>query len=95
MKKTASLIAICLVALAAVAAGPAAARVKRSAAPTCADQPTTFSWDFLLTGGNPPRPNGCSPPVYTYGKNIGQDPDPNVRLQMLRDPGEGDLSFQR
>ena len=41
------------------------------------------------------RRTAAAPPVYTYGKYIGQDPDPNVRLQLLRDPGEGDLSFRR
>ncbi len=95
MTKTLGSIVICLAAMAVVAAGPAAARAKRPSAPVCVDQPTTFSWNFLFTGGNGPQPNGCSPPVYTYGKYIGQDPDPNVRLQLLRDPGEGDLSFRR
>ncbi|MFA6267034.1 MAG: hypothetical protein WC670_15125 [Pseudolabrys sp.] len=36
-----------------------------------------------------PRPNGCSPAVYEYGRFIGQDPDPNIRIQLLRQPETG------
>ena len=63
------------------------ARSKRPAS-RCTDAPRTFSWDFLLPGPAP-QPNGCSPPVYQYGRFVGQDPDPNIRLQLLRDPGSG------
>ena len=36
-----------------------------------------------------PQPNGCAPPVYAYGRYIGQDPDPFIRLQLKRDPATG------
>ncbi len=39
-----------------------------------------FSWNKLFFGGAP-QPNGCTPPVYEYGKYVGQDPDPNIRAQ--------------
>ncbi|MBS0244984.1 MAG: hypothetical protein JSR61_00075 [Proteobacteria bacterium] len=36
-----------------------------------------------------PRPNGCSPAVFQYGRFIGQDPDSNIRFQLMRDPETG------
>ena len=51
----------------------------RAAFPTSRDE---FSWSFLLPGHPAPEPNGCAPPVYSYGKYIGQDPDLNIRFQM-------------
>lgn len=36
-----------------------------------------------------PRPNGCSPAVFVDGRYIGQDPDPNIRFQLLRQPETG------
>jgi len=40
--------------------------------------------------GNPaPRPNGCAPPAYAYGRYVGQDPDPFIRQQLRRDPATG------
>ncbi len=52
----------------------------------CVDSPAQFSWsDFLLGTGPAPQPNGCAPPVYSNGEFVGQDPDPNVRLQLRRD----------
>ncbi len=36
-----------------------------------------------------PLPNGCSPPVHIYGRYIGQDPDPNIRFQLMRQPETG------
>ena len=84
-----ALFVIALAALAVAAPGPAAARSKhppqRNA---CADRPYQFSWLGFLT--NPaPAPNGCAPPVYAFGKYIGQDPDPNIRHQLRRDPATG------
>jgi hypothetical protein len=94
------LVAIALALTVAALTGPAAAAAKhhgkrQGARTVCVDRPTQFSWDFLWSTGNPPRPNGCAPAVYQYGRFIGQDPDPNVRFQLLRDPGEGDLSLLR
>jgi hypothetical protein len=88
--KTLRLLAILLTA--AALAAPAAARV-RHPAPRCVDRPLTFSWNFLT---NPaPQANGCSTAVYGYGSYLGQDPDPNIRLQLLRDPAEGNPAFAR
>jgi hypothetical protein len=65
------------------------ARVKHIARPQCADQPYPFSWDFLIPGHSAPKPNGCAPPVYTFGQYVGQDPDPYIREQLNRDPWTG------
>lgn len=79
--------ALGVVAADAAVAKPRKAKVPRAAA--CVDQARPFSWDFLLPGNHGPQPNGCAPPVYQYGRYIGQDPDPNIRLQLMRDPGTG------
>jgi hypothetical protein len=56
----------------------------------CVDKPVTFSWGNLFWDpGPPPGPNGCAPPVYFGGSYIGQDPDPFIRSQLLRDPRTG------
>jgi len=80
---------IAIAALAVAAAGPASARPKHHRPPPhCIDRPYEFSWSGIFT--NPlPQPNGCAPPVYAYGQYIGQDPDPNIRHQLLRDPATG------
>ena len=83
-------------AVALVASNPALARKRHHRAavpPQCQDQPYAFSWGGLLTNGAP-RPNGCAPDVYQYGYYIGQDPDPNIRMQLLRDPATGYPSGQ-
>jgi hypothetical protein len=72
-----------------IAAEPALARAKHKAQRQCVDRTHQFSWNFLLPGAPSPVPNGCSPPVFAYGKFIGQDPDPNIRHQLLRDPATG------
>lgn len=88
-----SWIVIALAAL-VVAAGPALARGKQRPAPRCVDGPFAFSWtDFLLGTGPEPQPNGCAPPVFSGNRYIGQDPDANVRLQLQRDPGTGNVDF--
>jgi hypothetical protein len=79
---------IFLVALVAMAADPASARTKSKPRP-CVDRPQEFSWNILLPGQREPQPNGCAPAVYNYGRYIGQDPDPNIRLQLMRDPATG------
>lgn len=66
---------------------PALAR-PRKAKPVCVDPPQTFSLGKLIFGTKP-QPNGCSPAVYQYGQFIGQDPDPNIRAYMLKDPSTG------
>jgi len=72
-----------------VAADSALARTKSKVRPQCADRPQEFSWNFLIPGQRVPYPNGCAPPVYNYGRYIGQDPDPNIRQQLMRDPATG------
>jgi hypothetical protein len=72
-----------------VVADPALARTKSKARPQCADRPQEFSWNFLIPGQRAPQANGCAPPVYNYGRYIGQDPDPNIRQQLMRDPATG------
>jgi len=79
--------------LSVIAASPALARAKKARA-QCVDSPQQFSWSFLLPGQPAPRANGCSPPVYNYGQYIGQDPDPYIRLQLMRDPATGYSAFQ-
>jgi len=92
-------IGIALTAL-AVAVAPAMAATKhhgkrKPARIACDDRPTRFSWDFLWSTGNPPAPNGCAPAVYSGNRFIGQDPDPNVRLELRRNPQESDFSQVR
>jgi len=74
--------------------GQAFARDKHKELPRCeVNKPYEFSWSFLLPGHPAPQPNGCAPPVYAYGKYIGQDPDPNIRFQMHRDPSTGYYAY--
>lgn len=86
--KFASLV-IAIAALAVASADAASARPKHHRRAQCVDQPYRFSWSFLLPGQRAPQPNGCAPPVYAYGKYVGQDTDPNIRHQLLRDPATG------
>jgi hypothetical protein len=83
-------IAIAIVAIAIPAADAAQARAKhRRVQPQCVDRPVHFSpWGFLTNSA--PEPNGCAPPVYdNNGLYVGQDPDPNIRYQLRRDPFTG------
>jgi len=77
--------------LALAAADPALARTKQHHAkvkPACEDRYVTFSWDFIWTLRPDPQPNGCAPAVHDAGRYLGQDPDPNIRHQLRRDPEE-------
>lgn len=83
---------VAVAALGVIAADAAAAKPRKAKPlprPVCVDRPYQFSWDFLLPGNHAPQPNGCAPPVYQYDRYIGQDPDPNIRFQLLRDPATG------
>ena len=71
-----------------IAADPALARSRHKAKLRCTAQPLEFSWYGFLFNP-PPVPNGCSPPVYSYGEFVGQDPDRNIRHQLERDPATG------
>jgi hypothetical protein len=73
----------------AIAATPALAQNSRHRAPAhCIDgrQPFTLV-EMLFSAGPAPQANGCAPAVYEGGRFVGQDPDPNVRLQLRRDSG--------
>ena len=83
--------AIALAAFSVAAAESASARAERRPPrqTQCVDQPYQFSWGSLLPGRPAPQLNGCAPPVYEYNRLIGQDPDPNIRFQLQRDPATG------
>jgi hypothetical protein len=87
-------LAVASAALALFAADPAMARKRHKPAPPpprCVDGPYQFTWSGLIF--NPrPEPNGCAPAVHEYGYYIGQDPDPNIRFQLQRDPSTGYMS---
>jgi len=86
MKLSLSVIALAVFAI--IVADPAVARARHHFKPRCGDQPVTSSWYGIVM--NPkPQPNGCAPPVYQYGRYVGQDPDPFIRSQLLRDPATG------
>jgi hypothetical protein len=74
--------------LAVIAADPALARTKHKAHSVCVDRRQTFTWGGIITNGAP-RPNGCAPAVYQYGRYVGQDTDPFIRQQLMRDPQTG------
>lgn len=82
--------AVALAAAAFVAADPALARPRKAPPPPpqCVDRPVEFSWLGVLTNGRPTA-NGCAPAVNEYGYYIGQDPDPNIRFQLQRQPQTG------
>ena len=85
-------VAAFVAALGVIAADPALARAKHKADRHCAPQPREYSWSGWLF--NPaPQSNGCAPPVYAYGRYVGQDPDPYIRLQLQRDPATGYSPF--
>lgn len=74
------------------AAEPAlAAKAKkkvRAVNAACHDNYGGPTWRGIWFNGEP-QPNGCAPPVYTNGRYIGQDPDPNIRFQLMRQPETG------
>lgn len=74
---------------AVIALDPALAAGKKRVRSACVDRPVEFSWSFLWASKPEPRGNGCAPAVYSAGRYLGQDPDPNIRLQLLRDPRSG------
>jgi len=87
--KTAWIVLAGFASLALFANDPALARAKRKAvAVRCQPAPARASISLFEFRAEP-RPNGCAPAVYQYGKFIGQDPDANIRQQLLRDPATG------
>jgi hypothetical protein len=85
---------VAIAALAVAAADGASARPRHHRLRAhCVDRPYQFSWSFVLPGQRAPQPNGCAPPVYAYGQYVGQDPDPNIRHQLMRDPTTGYAAF--
>jgi hypothetical protein len=82
-------------ALAIAVATPALAHKHRHHAPAlCTDarQPFTLV-EMLFSTGPEPQGNGCAPAVYEGGRFIGQDPDPNVRLELRRNSGNEGYHF--
>ncbi|HEY6023678.1 MAG TPA: hypothetical protein VIV34_05805 [Pseudolabrys sp.] len=82
-----------------IASDPALARAKHKISAACADQPAPsvvhgLARYLFLPTDRAPQPNGCAPPVYAYGKYVGQDPDPNIQFQLLRDPATGYSAHQ-
>ena len=77
-----------IVGVSMIAALPADAGVRHKTPAACADRPTPFSWEKFFFNGRP-RPNGCAPAVFEGGEYVGQDPDPNVRAQLRRNPNSG------
>ncbi len=74
--------------VAVVAADSAQAKPRKKIARACVDAPQSFTFPGIFF--NPaPQPNGCSPAVYARGRYVGQDPDPFIRSQLLRDPDTG------
>ena len=71
-----------------IAADPALARSRHKTKPVCVDRPSQLSWEGFFFNGVP-QPNGCAPAVFERGEYVGQDPDPNVRLQLRRNPNNG------
>ena len=67
-------------------AAPAFAQSRHRAASNCVDPRSRFSvLEMIFSTGPEPQANGCAPAVYSGGRFVGQDPDPNVRLQLRRD----------
>ncbi len=75
-------ILMAIVAVALVDSSPAFARKHR--APAASPCSGTLSDIFRLRCPPQPRWNGRSPPVYVNGRYVGQDPDPNIRFQLMR-----------
>lgn len=80
------LLLIAMIAVALLDASPASAGKRR--AHVVVPNPCTGMLlpDFFRSECPPERRwNGASPPVYVDGKYIGQDPDPRIRGQMVRE----------
>ena len=78
---------IAALALVLVASPALAQKPRHRAEPACADPRSQFNLvEMIFSTGPAPQANGCAPAVYNGGRFIGQDPDPNIRLQMRRDP---------
>jgi hypothetical protein len=78
---------IAAIAIALVASPAFAQKSRQQRAPAgCVDARTNFSIvGMLFSTGPEPQANGCAPAVYSGGRFVGQDPDPNIRLQLRRD----------
>ena len=76
-----------VLALTALAASPAFAKsyhARMSAAPAIGSDAYAASEAYAAAPG---AAFGGSPPVIFDNKVVGQEPDPNVRLNLYRDPG--------
>jgi hypothetical protein len=50
---------------------------------------------LLFSTGPEPQANGCAPAVFSGGRFVGQDPDPNVRLELRRNSDLEGYHFAR
>ena len=82
-----------VIAVNATDAAHARARHHQKAARHCVEQPRHDTGVFGFLFNPAPEPNGCAPPVYVYGRYQGQDPDPYIRQQLMRDPQTGYRPF--
>ena len=81
-------LAVCGASVAEPAFAAKAKKKMKVARSVCQDNYGGPTWRGILFNGEP-QPNGCSPPVYYGSRYIGQDPDPFIRLQLLREPETG------
>jgi hypothetical protein len=84
MKTLIAALALAMVTSPAVAKKPRQ-HADRQVSAGCVDNwPRRSLSEIFFSFGQEPRANGCAPAVHDHGQFIGQDPDPNVRLQLLR-----------
>jgi hypothetical protein len=82
---------IVAVALGVTLGAPQALAQKQSRATTCVDSyPRRSVIETIFSTGPAPQANGCAPAVNSGGRFVGQDPDPNIRLQLRRDSDNED-----
>ena len=72
-------------ALTMLAASPAFAKTHHSGVPA---DPEANGYGASAAAGPASGVTVSGPAIYTYGEYGGWDPDPNIRFQLLRDPGD-------
>jgi hypothetical protein len=70
-------------ALATLAATPALAKTHHSSV-----QAASEANGYDASAAADPSVTASGPAIYSFGKYAGWDPDPNIRFQLLRDPGD-------
>jgi hypothetical protein len=71
-------------ALATLAATPAFAATHHARASAAQSYPEAYDANAATESGL----TVSGPAVFTYGQYAGWDPDPNIRFQLMRDPGD-------